>query len=356
MVGHSARRVAVVGSAKTAGRYAEHLRRHCHVETRSVEALGFAVDARAVAEAAELILAAQRVPAARAPAPEPEPEPEPGHQAPPPPNTAAQPPARLRLIVTSAVAARALHKALEGAIRAGGGAFDPRRTEVLTLRGCGTAAACSACPTLANISFFGSRLRDIFAHLEAQAATGGVADPWARTLLLGVATGGDRSYRDSPVLRDAIEELPLYDSAETEEAVAQVRDALDWAGPAGDVVVTSSKSARILAKALKGEGKRSAAEADADAAGLRVVAQGPSTAAALQSALEASEQPQRLRVGKIVTPAAPSIEAITEALEQPRAAPAAVPEARDPQSPLFVWMALQEKAAVPRTEAVGRSA
>ena len=139
MVGHSARRVAVVGSAKTAGRYAEHLRCYCHVETRSVEALGFAVDARAVAEAAELILAAQRVPAARAPAPEPEPEP--GHQAPPPPGAAAQPPARLRLIVTSAVAARALHKALDGAIRAGGGAFDPRRTEVLTLRGCGTAAA-----------------------------------------------------------------------------------------------------------------------------------------------------------------------------------------------------------------------
>jgi hypothetical protein len=309
------RRVAVLGSGKTVNRYAEHLG-EAGADARAVEVLRFCVNHDAVARAAKLILDAQRV-AARGPSCENDGD------------DAAGP--RLQLILTSSVAVGALHAALDEAMALAratepGTTFDPLRTAVLTLKGCGTASACAACGAFSNVSFSGKRLRDIYAHLETQPPPVGSGGR-VRTVVLGVASGGDRSYRSSPILGNWIEELPVYDSTEGADAPALVRSTLSWLGPAGgDLIVTSSKSAAILARVLAEQFPADDTDRAASSPRPRfqLVAQGPSTAATLHTALaawvrlEAAEEEPKAGDGapsiEVVTPAAPNIEAITELL------------------------------------------
>ena len=286
----SARRVAVLGSGKTVHRYARHLA-GCGAEARAVEVLQFTERPEATAQAVEIILDAQRVGTAA----------NDGHDV-----GICVP--RLQVILTSSVAVRVLHAALAARMAAEPDAvFDTRRTAVLTLKGCGTAAACTACAAFANIAFVGSRLAEICDHLET--LTGKQAAVGIRTLLLGVATGGDRSYRDNPALSSWVEEFGVYESTEVADALGLVRAALRWVGPRGSLVVTSSKSAKILAHALGARDLGHGGLGHGDAltrriGGLHLVAQGQTTAATLRELLTDRQ------VGEIVTPGSPNVEAI----------------------------------------------
>ena len=280
----SAARVAVLGSGKTVHRYASSLERS-GASSLAVEVLQFTELPEVVAQAVEIILDAQRVDVTTDGGCE-----------------ASEP--LLQIVLTSSVAVRVLHAALETRMAAEpDSVFDTRRTAVLTLKGCGTAKACAACGAFANVMFVGSRLADICAHLETQ------TELRIRTLLLGVATGGDRSYRENPALSSWIEELGVYDSAEADDARTLVRAALRWAGPRGSLVVTSSKSARILARALGACLGASPWEQELlGPGGLHIVAQGQTTATTLREVLTDRQ------VGEIVTPSAPNVEAIAELL------------------------------------------
>ena len=278
------RRIGVLGSSKTVHRYAERLRR-AGADARAVEVLQFQPNAPAVAQAVALIRESQRAAADK----------QPGGT-------------RLQLILTSSVAVEILHEALEAAAAAEHPrvTYDPMRTAVLTVKGCGTANACGACPAFGNVTFCGSQLRDIYAHLETQRHLHGRV----RTVVVGVATGGDRSYRTSPTLSKWIEEIGVYESVEVPDATALVGQTLSWIEAAGgDLMVTSSKSATVLARAINLQ-LQSNGRYQED---IRLVAQGPSTAATLRCAL-GRRAPEGGGQVQILTPAAPNIEAITELL------------------------------------------
>ena len=278
------RRIGVLGSSKTVHRYAERLRR-AGADARAVEVLQFQPNAPAVAQAVALIRESQRAAA----------DEQPGGT-------------RLQLILTSSVAVEILHEALEAAAAAEHPrvTYDPMRTAVLTVKGCGTANACGACPAFGNVTFCGSQLRDIYAHLETQRHLHGRV----RTVVVGVATGGDRSYRTSPTLSKWIEEIGVYESVEVPDATALVGQTLSWIEAAGgDLMVTSSKSATVLARAINLQ-LQSNGRYQED---IRLVAQGPSTAATLRCAL-GRRAPEGGGQVQILTPAAPNIEAITELL------------------------------------------
>lgn len=288
-----ARRVGVLGSGKTVHRYAEHLRR-LGAEARPAEVLRFTPNAQAIDQAVALILGSQRVAdsdrsSGRCQSAEP----------------------RLQLILSSSVAVKMLHVALDATMAADhpSSTYDPSRTAVLTIKGCGTASACAACPAFTNVTFCGKQLRDIYAHLESQPHLHGRV----RTVILGVATGGDRSYRTSTTLGSWIEELGVYETAEVTGATALVKQTLSWMGASGgDLVVTSSKSAAILARIIIEQCVQNESAVDTTRlSNLRLVAQGPSTAATLCGVLEG-----HIGVGtiEILTPAAPNIEAIAELL------------------------------------------
>jgi hypothetical protein len=285
------RRIGVLGSSKTVHRYAERLRR-TGAETRAVEVLEFRANAQAVAEAVEIILGSQRV------GPSEGTESDSGQNVP-----------RLQVILTSSVAVEILHAALDAAKAAERprATYDPMRTAVLTIEGCGTAQACAARPAFRNVTFCGKQLRDIYTHLDAQPPS---LRGHIQTVVLGVATGGDRSYRTNPTLSGWIEELGVYESAEVSSAAASVRQTLSWLGPdGGDLMVTSSKSATVLARAVNEDLQSNATQQDdAKLRHLRVIAQGPSTAATLRRTLEGGNAVE------ILTPAAPNIEAIAELL------------------------------------------
>ena len=282
------RRIGVLGSSKTVHRYAERLRR-AGADARAVEVLQFQPNVRGVTQAVALIQESQRA-AADAQAQE----------------------IRLQLILTSSVAVEILHEALEAAVATEHPrvTYDPMRTAVLTVKGCGTANACGACPAFGNVTFCGNQMRDIYAHLETQRHLHGRV----RTVVVGVATGGDRSYRNSPTLSNWIEEIGVYESVEVSDATALVGQTLSWIGAAGgDLIVTSSKSATVLARAINLQFQSNGShQADIRLRHLRLVAQGPSTAATLRRALYRC--PQGAGEVKILAPVAPNIEAITELL------------------------------------------
>eukprot|EP01052_Picozoa_sp_SAG31_P000082 SAG31_NODE_3_length_45830_cov_42.279701_9_plen_266_part_00 len=81
-----------------------------------------------------------------------------------------------------------------------------------------------------------------------------------RTLLLGVATGGDRSYRTMPGLQNHIEEISVYESVPVPGAANAVLDAFSWMGfdaensltrkCGGDLIVTSSKAGKVVLEAV----------------------------------------------------------------------------------------------------------
>lgn len=289
-VGTPRTRIGVLGSSKTVHRYAERLRRS-GAETRAVEVLKFQPRAQAVAEAVALILDSQRV--------DPTEQQQGGSRTDGP---------RLQVIVTSSVAVEILHAALDATIAAEcpRATYDPTRTAVLTINGCGTAHACAACPAFGNVAFRGKHLRDIYTHLESQPHL----HRHVRTVILGVATGGDRSYRTSPTLSEWIEELGVYESAEVFGATVLVRQTLSWLGPeGGDLVVTSSKSATVLARAINAHCQSNATYPDySRLRHLRIIAQGPSTAATLCRALGGEIAVE------ILTPASPNVDAIAELL------------------------------------------
>ena len=76
----------------------------------------------------------------------------------------------------------------------------------------------------------------------------------------------------------------MYESVAVSGATASVRQTLSWLGPdGGDLMVTSSKSAAVLACVINEDFRSKAAQQDgAKLQHLRVIAQGPSTAATLE--------------------------------------------------------------------------
>jgi hypothetical protein len=191
-----------------------------------------------------------------------------------------------------------------------------------------TRAACEACPRLANVVFCGARLRDVYRWLEQTPAEAPAAS--APCALLGVCTGGDRSYRQSPALRGRIQEIATYESGPAPGALALLRAAVGWLGAGGEVVVTSSKAAALLLDAVAPAGTGAAgldglsgAHTDLDAAGAaggvaallqrsRIVALGASTAAAVAAAAAR----HGLVCSGLVAAASPTIGAIAEVIQR----------------------------------------
>ena len=127
------------------------------------------------------------------------------------------------------------------------------------------------------------------------------------TLLLGVRSGGDRSYRVDPVLRTAIEFIGVYDTCVAPAATSAVKDALGWVGSRCHVVVTSSKSAALVAQVAQMDHQTAQQE-------ITFVAQGKSTAAALRAALP--DQLFESEQYRVIIAAAPTAEAIAAVVEQ----------------------------------------
>jgi uroporphyrinogen-III synthase len=244
-------RALVCGTAKTVHRYRAAVENLCpSVEARALEVLCFQPDPAALRRAALRVLEAQ-------------------DQAQKQKETPV-----LHVIVTSAAAVRMLQETIDE-IR--GGSHERNESKscvgpaVLTIRGCGTEAACRKSSSFANVLFCGDRLCDVYAYLTERTLT--------PTLLLGVRSGGDRSYRTDPILRTAIEFIGVYDTCEAPSATTAVMDALKWAGSRCHVVVTSSKSAELVAQVVKSD--RGAIRRE-----ITFIAQGKSTAAALQASIQ----------------------------------------------------------------------
>lgn len=242
-------RALICGTAKTIHRYRSAVEGH-GFEVRALEVLCFQPDAAALKRAALRVLEAQQQAQA------------PGGALP------------LQVVLTSSAAVRMLQETIDE-LRAGSvhatelGHGEGPGSVVLTIRGCGTEAACRSSSSFNNVLFCGERLCDVYNFLRSRTT--------APTLLLGVRSGGDRSYRSDPVLRTAIDFIGLYDTCVAPGARAAVNAALGWAGATRcHVVVTSSKSAALLAQVVAtGPPRRE----------IVFVAQGESTAAALRVCL-----------------------------------------------------------------------
>ena len=236
------RRAAVIGSAKTVYRYADHLQEHCQgVDALAIEVLGFQVDDAAVEWVAATILAAESDHTTQHAA-------TPGHH-----------PSVLRLVITSTTTVRALaavldRKSARDTLRSTPSGWALASGIAVLVVGPATAAACRGCRWLSNVVFCGGRLVDVYEHLDctAYAGSGEAGPPRARTLLLGVATGGDRSFRSIPNLKESIEVVHVYESAAVVGAIPAILAGLEWAGQGGgaDLIVTSSKAASVLLAAV----------------------------------------------------------------------------------------------------------
>jgi hypothetical protein len=264
--GPAPRRAIICGSAKTVYRYQACVAATAGIEVRAVEVLQFRPNAGALTRAARRVIEAQQAPDRPL----------------------------LQLVVTSSATVHMLQAAIDDEVSASGvdvSSLDPARTAVLTIRGCGTEAACRSSNHLCNVVVACPRLRDVYLYIRTTAP--------CYTVLMGVATGGDRSYRSDSMLSTLIEEFALYETVVAPEAAEAVRTALAWAGPWAHVVVTSSKSAQLLAMALTDpltQGRQ-----------LQIVAQGQSTASVAAVALR-SACPDREHC--ITTAPAPTMEAI----------------------------------------------
>lgn len=271
-------RTLVCGTAKTVHRYRAAIERLCPtVEARALEVLCFQADPAALRRAAVRMLEAQRDVRTQ--------------QGSPP----------LHVIVTSAAAVRLLQEAIDELRRDSQRSTGAERCvglPVLTIRGCGTAAACERSTCFANVVFCGDRLCDVYSYLRERPVP---------TLLLGVQSGGDRSYRVDPVLRTAIEFIGVYDTCPAPAATSAVKDTLGWAGSRCHVVVTSSKSAALVAQVAQMDQQTATQE-------ITFVAQGKSTAAALLAALP--EQLFESEQYRVIVAAAPTAEAIAAVVEQ----------------------------------------
>lgn len=299
-------RALILGSGKTVHRYRKALESAYGVRTRSVEVLHFQVDDAAAQRAVDELAAA------------------------PLPSTAAAStttlssssrPALFRVIATSSVAVQALSERLER--RTFAGSVGAPRIELLVV-GPATERACRACPALSNVTFCGTRLRDVYDHLESiiiENDDDGRGDRSPRTVLIGAASGGDRSYRERDSLRGVIEHWPIYDSCVAPDVPASITQALRWLGPRGCVVVTSSKTAEVLARVVaadeqqrlllasqRGGGGGGGDERGGGLGGARVIAQGPTTAATSCAAVRRLLHPPHT----VETAAAPSVDAIAE--------------------------------------------
>jgi hypothetical protein len=281
----AAPRALVLGSGKTVHRYRRSLT-CAGAEARSVEVLQFQVDNEAAHHAAAEIHATQKGGAAAGS------------------NAATR---RLRVILTSSVAVRILSEWLASMPDDDA---DATRTELLVV-GPVTEAACLACKALTNVTFCAGKLRDVWDHLEQQHRLGHTDG--IRTVLVGVATGGDRGYLARPVLRGAIEHWAIYDSVADAAAGPAIIEGLRWIGCGGYVVCTSSKTAEALAELVARDEKHASL-----LCGTRVVAQGPTTAASMSAAL--------MRLGlrppaSVEAAAMPSAEAIGDMVLSRRATP-----------------------------------
>ena len=270
-------RVLVCGTAKTVHRYRAAVERLCpSVEARALEVLCFQPDPAALRRAALRVLESQK-------------------------ETCP-----LHVVVTSAAAVRMLQETIDEVRGSGHKCGEPSCCVgplVLTIRGCGTEAACRSSSSFANVMFCADRLCDIYSFLRER--------PPTPTLLLGVRSGGDRSYRADPVLRASIEFIGVYDTCESPDAATAVQDALRWAGARCHVVVTSPKSAELVAQVVQSNRRAAWHE-------LTFVAQGKSTGAALHAALpEATLGGEQYRV---CVAAAPTAEAIAAVIQHRRTA------------------------------------
>ena len=271
-------RALVCGTAKTVHRYRAAVERLCpSVEARALEVLCFQPDPAALRRAALRVLESQEQPQGQ---------------------KEARP---LHVIVTSAAAVRMLQEAIDEIRGNRHECAEPSCCAgplVLTVRGCGTEVACRRSSSFANVLFCGDRLCDIYSFLRGR--------PPTPTLLLGVRSGGDRSYQADPALRASIEFIGVYDTRESPGAATAVQDALRWAGARCHVVVTSSKSAELVAQVV--QSNRGAARRE-----LTFVAQGKSTAAALHAALP--EEPFGGERYRVLVALAPTAEAVAAVLQ-----------------------------------------